>query len=119
MRPLFHGDYVGSDRSALKGRVKPPTRAKRAWHLALTRHSCYPSAKNEPAEEYSEGAVRPSSSDGHRFPRDTRWESGWNLRVGLVDVRRVRRELQRRRLRRRHPTRPRGPQVFSTASVVQ
>src|SRR5258708_38779781 len=106
MRPLFHGDYVGSDRSALKGRVKSPSAREGASHLALTRHSCYPSAKNEPAEEYSEGAVRPSSSDGHRFPRDTRWESGWNLRVGLVDVRRVRRELQLRAFRGRHPTSP-------------
>src|SRR5258708_13934283 len=46
MRALFHGDYIGSDRSALHGRVKSPTRPReRASHLALTRQNCYLSAK--------------------------------------------------------------------------
>src|SRR5213080_2006662 len=75
--------------------------------------------KNEPTEEYPQGSLQPSGSDGHRFPGDSAWQSRWHLRVGLVDLRRIRRDLQRCRLRGCHPARPRRPRIFRTGWLVQ
>jgi len=47
--------------------------------------------RDEPAEEYLEGSVRPLSADGRRLPRDSARESRWHLPLGLVDLRRLRR----------------------------
>src|SRR5260221_14547057 len=107
MRALFHGDYIGSDRSALHGRVKSPTRpGERASHLALTRQNCYLSAKMNLPKNIPKDLSDLLQAMATDFPRILRGKSRWSLPVGLVDLRRVRRELQRCRLRGRHPTRP-------------